>query len=50
MSLSTLHKAHAAVARRLDGAGHWVAPFGLRAILAWEFFEAGREKLHGDNW
>ena len=50
MSLPTPHKAHASIARRLDGAGHWVAPFGLRAILAWEFFEAGREKLHGDNW
>ncbi|MCC8361572.1 DoxX family protein [Lysobacter sp. A6] len=50
MSLSTLHKAHASITRRLDGAGHWVAPLGLRAILAWEFFEAGREKLYGDNW
>lgn len=50
MSLSTLHRAHASIARRLDGAGHWVAPLGLRAILAWEFFEAGREKLYGDNW
>ena len=50
MSLSTLHKANAAITRRLDGAGHWLAPLGLRAILAWEFYEAGREKLFGDNW
>jgi putative oxidoreductase len=35
---------------RVDGVGHWVGPVGLRAILAWEFFEAGRSKLNGDNW
>ncbi len=35
---------------RLDGVGAWLAPLGLRIILAWEFFEAGREKLNGDNW
>lgn len=35
---------------RLNGVGRWLAPLGLRVILAWEFFEAGYEKLHGDNW
>ncbi len=35
---------------RLDGIGAWVAPLGLRLVLAWEFFEAGREKLRGENW
>ncbi len=30
--------------------GEWIAPLGLRLLLAWEFFEAGREKLHGENW
>ncbi|MEI2455889.1 HvfX family Cu-binding RiPP maturation protein [Lysobacter firmicutimachus] len=35
---------------RLDGVGAWLAPVGLRLILAWEFFESGREKLHGENW
>lgn len=34
----------------IDGVGHWLAPLGLRVLLAWEFFEAGREKLHGQNW
>ncbi len=28
----------------------WLAPLGLRVLLAWEFFEAGREKLLGQNW
>jgi putative oxidoreductase len=35
---------------RVDGVGQWLAPLGLRVVLAWEFFEAGREKLQGDNW
>ena len=33
----------------IDGVGHWLAPLGLRVLLAWEFFEAGREKLNGEN-
>jgi len=35
---------------RVDGVGHWLAPLGVRLLLAWEFFEAGREKLLGENW
>ena len=35
---------------RLDAIGQWLAPLGLRMLLAWEFFESGLEKLHGDNW
>src|SRR6202008_721556 len=35
---------------RVDGVGQWLAPLGLLLILAWEFFEAGREKLQGQNW
>lgn len=35
---------------RVDGVGQWLGPMGLRALLAWEFFEAGREKLQGENW
>ncbi|NHA15716.1 DoxX family protein [Thioalkalivibrio sp. XN279] len=35
---------------RLEGLGAWLAPLGLRLILAWEFGEAGVEKLHGENW
>ena len=39
-----------AVVDRLEGVGEWLAPLGLRLVLAWEFFEAGREKFGGDNW
>lgn len=35
---------------RLDGVGDWLAPLGLRVILFWEFWESGKEKLHGQNW
>lgn len=38
------------VPRGLDAAGAWLAPFTLRLLLAYEFFEAGLEKLRGDNW
>lgn len=30
---------------RLDGAGLWLAPLGLRLLLAYEFFSAGQQKL-----
>jgi putative oxidoreductase len=35
---------------RIDVVGLWLAPFGLRILLAWEFFESGLEKLQGANW
>jgi putative oxidoreductase len=50
MSMHSLIATHDTLARRLDKTGQWLAPFGLRAILAWEFFQAGREKLFGVNW
>lgn len=31
-------------------AGEWLSPLGLRLLLAYEFWQAGFEKLHGDNW
>jgi putative oxidoreductase len=38
------------IAERLDGVGAWLAPLGLRLLLAWEYGEAGLEKLRGSNW
>ncbi len=35
---------------RLNSLGDWLTPLGLRLILAWEFGEAGLEKLRGSNW
>ena len=34
----------------LDLLGLWVGLLSLRLILAWEYGEAGFEKLHGSNW
>jgi putative oxidoreductase len=34
----------------LDAAGTWLALLGLRALLAWEFWESGVEKYKGENW
>src|SRR3546814_20314157 len=35
---------------RLNGVGEWLAPLGRRVTLAWEFWESGMEKFHGQNW
>jgi putative oxidoreductase len=34
----------------LDHVGLWIGLLSLRLLLAWEFGEAGFEKLHGSNW
>jgi putative oxidoreductase len=39
-----------ALVSRLNATGAWLPALGLRLILAWEFFEAGREKFSGMNW
>ncbi|KFN41334.1 DoxX family protein [Arenimonas oryziterrae] len=39
-----------ALTERLDGVGDWLAPLGLRLLLAWEFWESGIEKYRGENW
>ena len=36
--------------KALDQAGLWIGLLSLRLLLAWEFGEAGFEKLHGSNW
>ena len=35
---------------RLRGAGEVIPGLALRLVMAWEFFESGREKLGGTNW
>ena len=46
---AVINRSHG-INERLDGVGIWLAPLGLRLILAWEFWEAGIEKLRGENW
>lgn len=38
------------LSRWFDSHLHGLAPIFLRLLLAYEFGEAGLEKLHGDNW
>lgn len=34
----------------LDGIGAWLPNLAIRFLLAYEFWEAGVKKLHGENW
>jgi putative oxidoreductase len=36
--------------RGLDRVGSWLPQLALRALIGWEFLEAGLEKLGGENW
>jgi putative oxidoreductase len=36
--------------RPLDTLGEWLGLLGIRLLLAYEFWVAGQEKLHGENW
>jgi putative oxidoreductase len=36
--------------RGLDRIGSWLPQLALRALIGWEFLEAGIEKLRGENW
>lgn len=38
------------VRAKLNTIGTWLPQLALRLVLAWEFGEAGFEKLHGTNW
>lgn len=38
------------ITARLRSSGDYVWPLLLRLILAWEFLEAGLNKLNGNNW
>ncbi len=38
------------ITTRLQTMGDWIPLFLLRAIMAWEFWESGREKYLGENW
>jgi putative oxidoreductase len=50
MHMKTLLERWEALTERLHGVGEWISPLGLRALLAWEFWESGVEKYRGENW
>ncbi len=41
---------YSATTKPLNALGDYFGPLGLRLLLAWEFGEAGFEKLRGANW
>jgi putative oxidoreductase len=49
-SISELSAYYHLVRNKLNQFGEWLPQLFLRLILAWEFGEAGFEKLHGSNW
>ena len=48
--MQKIYKFYDGLTERLRSGTDLLWPFFLRAILAWEFFEAGLEKLNGQNW
>jgi putative oxidoreductase len=49
-SLSYFTGLYQLICSYLNRIGEWLPQLFLRFILAWEFGEAGFEKLHGSNW
>lgn len=50
MKCAVLCKSYHWAISLLESIGTWFPQLILRFILAWEFGEAGFEKLHGTNW
>ncbi|MES2500746.1 MAG: DoxX family protein [Pseudomonadota bacterium] len=50
LSFSQLVYFYQFICQKLEALGTWLPQLFLRLILAWEFGEAGFEKLHGSNW
>jgi putative oxidoreductase len=50
MSFNAAQNLWVGITSRLNSAGQWIPPFLIRAILFWEFYEAGTQKMNGENW
>jgi putative oxidoreductase len=49
-SLNQIISLYDVIRSKLNTFGTWLPQLALRLVLAWEFGEAGFEKLHGSNW
>lgn len=49
-SLNQIFSLYDVIRAKLNTVGTWLPQLALRLVLAWEFGEAGFEKLHGSNW
>ena len=50
LSVTQLASFYEFIRSKLNAIGTWLPQLALRLLLAWEFGEAGFEKLHGSNW
>jgi putative oxidoreductase len=50
LSIHQLSAFYEVIRCKLNTIGAWLPQLALRLVLAWEFGEAGFEKLHGTNW
>lgn len=50
MSFNSMQNLWVQLTSRLNSVGQWIPPFLIRLILFWEFYEAGVQKLNGENW
>lgn len=50
LSLKTIPQFYQTICKPLNAINTWLPMLALRLMLAWEFGEAGFEKLHGTNW
>ena len=48
--LKTITQCYQLICKPLNAINTWLPQLALRLMLAWEFGEAGFEKLHGTNW
>jgi putative oxidoreductase len=50
LNFQFLQTQYQTITKNLDNFNTWLPQLSLRLLLAWEFGEAGFEKLHGSNW
>ena len=50
LTISRFAGFYQSITNNLNHLGQWLPQLFLRLILAWEFGQAGFEKLHGSNW
>ncbi len=50
LAYADLLNAWETLTERLRGAGEVIPRLAMRLVMGWEFWESGREKLHGENW
>ncbi len=50
LQLKSITQFYQCICSQLNAINTWLPQLALRLLLAWEFGEAGFEKLHGTNW